>query len=124
MVRLALCSALSDRAADGKVVVVDEWSFDAPRTKDAVAALQSLDLQGKVLLVLSEEDEAVWKSFRNLGDVVHCLFARELNAYDVLVSDYVVFTNATLPGVDTSAPAETVVKVEAKPKADEQSEEE
>ncbi|MDP9336223.1 MAG: 50S ribosomal protein L4, partial [Actinomycetota bacterium] len=61
MVRLALCSALSDRAADGKVVVVDEWSFDAPRTKDALAALEVLDLQGKVLLVLSEEDEAVWK---------------------------------------------------------------
>jgi large subunit ribosomal protein L4 len=98
MVRLALCSALSDRASDGKVVVVDEWSFDAPRTKDAVAALETLELQGKVLLVLSEEDEVVWKSFRNLGDSVHCLFARELNAYDVLVSDYVVFTNATLPG--------------------------
>lgn len=103
MVRLALCSALSDRAADGKIVVIDEWSIDAPRTKDALTALQALDLQGKVLLVLSEEDEAVWKSFRNLGDVVHCLFARELNAYDVLVSDYVVFTKATLPGsVDES----------------------
>jgi large subunit ribosomal protein L4 len=125
MVRLALCSALSDRATDGKVVVVDEWSFDAPRTKDAVAALQSLDLQGKVLLVLSEEDEAVWKSFRNLGDVVHCLFARELNAYDVLVSDYVVFTKATLPGVDTTpAEAETPVAVESKPKADDGDEEE
>jgi large subunit ribosomal protein L4 len=124
MVRLALCSALSDRAADGKVVVVDEWSFDAPRTKDAVAALQSLELQGKVLLVLSEEDEAVWKSFRNLGDVVHCLFARELNAYDVLVSDYVVFTKATLPGVDTTSPVESAVKVESKPKVDEEGEEE
>jgi large subunit ribosomal protein L4 len=124
MVRLALCSALSDRAADGKVVVVDEWSFDAPRTKDAVAALQSLELQGKVLLVLSEEDEAVWKSFRNLGDVVHCLFTRELNAYDVLVSDYVVFTKATLPGVDTTSPVESAVKVESKPKVDEEGEEE
>jgi large subunit ribosomal protein L4 len=108
MVRLALCSALSDRAADDKIVVLDEWSFDAPRTKDAVTALHSLDLQGKVLLVLSEEDEVVWKSFRNLGDTVHCLFARELNAYDVLVSDYVVFTNATLPGATEES--ETPIK--------------
>jgi large subunit ribosomal protein L4 len=58
--------------------------------------------------VLGEDDEAVWKSFRNLKDV-HCQFARELNAYDVLVSDYVVFTRESLPG---AAPAsETPVKV-------------
>src|SRR5436190_6781729 len=87
MVRLALCSALSDRAADGKVVVLDEWAFETPKTKDAVAALATLEIEGKALLVLSEDDEIVWKSFRNLGDSVHCLFARELNAYDVLVSE-------------------------------------
>ena len=114
MVRLALCSALSDRAVDGKIVVVDEWSFDAPRTKDAVAALETLDLQGRVLLVLGDDDDAVWKSFRNLGDSVHCLYARELNAYDVLVSDYVVFTRATLPGSveDTEKPVEIKSKVD------------
>ena len=115
MVRLALCSALSDRAADGKVVVVDEWNIEAPRTKDAVAALAALDLQGKVLLVLDDTDEAVWKSFRNLGDTVHCLYTRELNAYDVLVSDYVVFTKATLPGAteETETPIKAI-KGEAK----------
>ena len=125
MVRLALCSALSDRAADGKVVVLDEWSIDAPRTKDALAALETLELEGKILVVLSEDDDAVWKSFRNLGDLVHCLYARELNAYDVLVSDYVVFTQATLPGADTSAPQQTAVKVPTTPKAaDDEGEEE
>src|ERR1700686_4174614 len=46
MIRLALHSALSDRASDGKVVVVDEWSFSVPRTKDAVAALAALELDG------------------------------------------------------------------------------
>ena len=108
MVRLALLSALSDRAADDKVIVIDEWSIDSPKTKDAVAALTDLGVTGKVLLVLGEDDEAVWKSFRNLKDV-HCQFARELNAYDVLVSDYVVFTRESLPG---AAPAsETAVKV-------------
>ena len=119
MVRLALLSALSDRAADDKVVVIDEWSIDAPKTSEAVAALKELELTGKVLLVLGEEDEAVWKSFRNLKDV-HCQFARELNAYDVLVSDYVVFTRETLPG---AAPAsETSVKVKKDEKADEKEE--
>jgi large subunit ribosomal protein L4 len=113
MVRLALCSALSDRAADGKVVVLDGWTFDGPKTKDAVAALDSLALTGKVLLVLGEDDEIVWRSFRNLGDV-HCLFARELNAYDVLVADYVVFTRDTLPGAEPAGePSETPVEVEA-----------
>ncbi len=117
MVRLALCSALSDRAADGKVVVLDEWAFETPKTKDAVAVLESLDLTGKVLIVLGEEDEVVWRSFRNLGDA-HCLFARELNAYDVLVADYVVFTRDTLPGAEPAgAPSETQVKVEAKVEA-------
>ena len=52
MVRLALCSALSDRAADDKVIVLDEWTFETPKTKDAVAALESLELDGRVLLVL------------------------------------------------------------------------
>src|SRR5205809_53550 len=81
MVRLALCSALSDRAADDKVIVIDSWGIDAPKTKDALVALETLGLEGKLLLVLGDDDEAVWKSFRNLGDNVHCLFTRELNAY-------------------------------------------
>jgi large subunit ribosomal protein L4 len=112
MVRLALCSALSDRAAEGKVLVLDEWTFDSPNTKDAVAALKSLEINGKVLLVLGEDDEAAWLSFRNLADA-HCLFTRELNAYDVLVADYVVFTRETLPGLDfTAEPSEAAVTVE------------
>jgi large subunit ribosomal protein L4 len=100
MVRLALRSALSDRAADGKVVVVDEWAFDTPSTKGAVAALAALGVEGRVLVVLSRDDVVAWKSFRNLPRV-HVLELGELNTYDVLVSDYVVFTRATLP---TAAP--------------------
>ncbi|MGH9280509.1 MAG: 50S ribosomal protein L4 [Acidimicrobiales bacterium] len=111
MVQLALHCALSDRAGDGKVVVVDGWSFDAPKTKDAVATLRSLELEGKgrVLLVLARDDEDVYRSFRNLPDVQPIL-SSELNAYDVLCSDWVVFTRATLPGVSTDVAdsAETV----------------
>jgi large subunit ribosomal protein L4 len=96
MVRLALRSALSDRAADGKVVVVDGWGFEAPSTKGAVAALAALGVEGRVLVVLSREDIDAWKSFRNLPEV-HVLEVGELNTYDVLVNDYVVFTRDTLP---------------------------
>lgn len=96
MVRLALRSALSDRAAEGKVVVVDAWSFDAPKTKDAVAALDALGLDGKVLLVLADGDDVAARSFRNLPRV-QLLRAAELNAYDVLSNDWVVFTSDTLP---------------------------
>jgi large subunit ribosomal protein L4 len=96
MVRLALRSALSDRASDGKVVVIDGWSFEAPSTKGAVAALAALGVEGRVLVVLSRDDIDAWKSFRNLPQV-HVLAAGELNTYDVLVNDYVVFTRDTLP---------------------------
>jgi large subunit ribosomal protein L4 len=99
MIRLALRSALSDRAAEGKVAVIDSWGFDAPSTKAALAALAALELEGKVLVVLGDEDAAAWKSFRNLPDIQPILI-RELNAYDVLVNDWVVFTQATLPGAE------------------------
>jgi large subunit ribosomal protein L4 len=101
MIKLALRSALSDRASEGKVIVVDEWKFDAPSTKGAIAALSALGVEGKVLLVLDRGDVAAWKSFRNLGHV-HIIETAELNTYDVLVSDYVVFTKSTLPNVEES----------------------
>lgn len=96
MVQLALRSALSDRAAEGRITVVESWDFPAPRTKDAAAALAALGLAGKVLLVLTRDDEVAYKSFRNLPDV-QVILAGELNAYDVLCSDWVVFTAVTLP---------------------------
>ena len=105
MIKLALRSALSDRAADQKVVVVDDWGFDAPSTKGAVAALAALGLEGRVLVVLARDDVAAWKSFRNLQNV-HLLEAGHLNTYDVLVNDYVVFTRSTVPPVAPVAEAE------------------
>jgi large subunit ribosomal protein L4 len=97
MIKLALRSALSDRANDGKVVVVDTWGWDAPSTKAAKAALEALGVSGKVLVVHERADEAAAKSFRNLPAVQLCEVA-ELNAYDVLCNDWIVFTRATLPG--------------------------
>ena len=80
-------------SADGKVVVLDGWGIDAPSTKAAVEVLGKLGVDGRVLVVLTrdEPDVPVWKSLRNLGHV-HVLTSGELNAYDVLVSDWIVFT--------------------------------
>jgi large subunit ribosomal protein L4 len=104
MIRLALASALSDRRADGKVVVLDGWGIDTPSTKGALEVLGKLGVDGRILVVLTrdEADVAVWKSLRNLQDV-HVLTAGELNAYDVLVSDWVIFTQASLPATFTTA---------------------
>jgi large subunit ribosomal protein L4 len=96
MVRLALYSALSDRASEDRVALIDTFGFEEPRTKDAVAALGALGLTGKVLIVLSREDGIAFRSFRNLAEVT-TIDAGELNAHDVVAHDWVLFTDATLP---------------------------
>ncbi|MEO5723449.1 MAG: 50S ribosomal protein L4 [Ilumatobacteraceae bacterium] len=96
MIKAALNSALSDRAADGKVIVIDTWNFEAPKTKQAMAALTALGIEGKALVVVDIEDTNTIKSFLNLGQV-QLIERGELNAYDVLCNDYIVFTSATLP---------------------------
>ncbi|MGA7833834.1 MAG: 50S ribosomal protein L4 [Acidimicrobiales bacterium] len=97
MVRLALYSALSDRAELGRVALVDSFdAWSAPKTKDATTALSVLGLEGKILVVLSRTDETAVRSFRNLMNV-KTIDAGELNAYDVLDCDWVLFTDATLP---------------------------
>jgi large subunit ribosomal protein L4 len=96
MIKAALHSALSDRAAEGNVLVVDEWSFEAPSTKAAVKFLSAIDATGRVLVVIDPADTVAVKSFRNLQEV-HIITTGELNAYDVLASDWVIFTQASLP---------------------------
>ncbi|MBV8981293.1 MAG: 50S ribosomal protein L4 [Acidimicrobiia bacterium] len=104
MIELALRSALSDRAADGKVAVVDAWDFAGPKTREAKQALDALGLTGKVLVVLEHDDVTAAKSFRNLPDV-QPIRASQLNAYDILRNDWIVFTRATLPGAGQAAAA-------------------
>ncbi len=100
MNRLALCSALSDRAQSDRVVVVDQWQFENPKTKDALNVLENLDLQGKVMMVVAATDDTTRSSFRNLPSV-QLVQAAQLNAYDVLCSDWLVFTAETLPGANS-----------------------
>lgn len=98
MVRLALASALSDRAESGKIKVLKAWGIDQPSTRTARELLEGLGLEGNILVVVTreEKDGAVWKSLRNLPHV-HTLVTEELNAYDVLVCDWLVFTKESLP---------------------------
>jgi large subunit ribosomal protein L4 len=96
MIKLALRSALSDRAAEGKVVVVDEWGFAAPKTKDARASLAALGLNGRILMVVDTNDVNTIRSFLNLPQV-QLIEVAELNAYDVLCNDWVLFSKSTLP---------------------------
>lgn len=97
MVRLALASALSDRNNDGRVIVLDSWGFDAPSTKAAIKTLAAVGASGKVLVVVTPAEENAIKSFRNLPEV-QLILVGELNAYDVLCNDWIVFSKDSLPG--------------------------
>jgi large subunit ribosomal protein L4 len=106
MIRLALLSALSDRAMTDGIAVIDSWDLGTPSTKAARTALAALGLTGKkVLVVCGPDDLNVALSFRNLEDC-HPILATELNAYDVLVSDVVLFTKASLPNTTPATPVE------------------
>jgi large subunit ribosomal protein L4 len=97
MIRLALNSALSDRAALERVAIVDSFAkWETPRTKDAITALEALGLDGKILVVLARDDATALLSFRNLMNV-KTIDAGEVNAYDVLDCDWILFTDETLP---------------------------
>jgi large subunit ribosomal protein L4 len=124
MIKLALRSALSDRAAEGKVIVVDEWGFDAPKTKSAKAALAKLGIEGKALVVVDRNDQNTIKSFLNLREV-QLIERAELNAYDILCNEFIIFSKATLPTgegpaaevVAAPAPAKKAVAKKAVKKA-------
>ncbi|MDF5751533.1 50S ribosomal protein L4 [Spongiactinospora sp. TRM90649] len=97
----ALRGALSDRASLGRVhVVSDLVDGETPKTKAALQALRKITQARSVLVVLDEADELTWLSLRNAPEV-HLLDAGQLNTYDVLVNDDVVFTQAAYDQVVT-----------------------
>jgi len=88
----ALRGALSDRARNGRLHVVTSFTdTDVPSTKNAVAVLDRFSDRKHVLVVLTRDDASTWRSLRNVGRV-HLLTPDQLNTYDVLVSDDIVFT--------------------------------
>jgi large subunit ribosomal protein L4 len=94
----ALAGALTDRLANGRLQVVSSFvEGDLPRTKDAVAVLARVTEGGgpRVLVVAGRDDEVTWKSLRNVP-TVRVLADGQLNTYDVLAADHVVFTEAAL----------------------------
>ena len=92
----ALRGALSDRARHGRVHVLSALTTgDVPSTRTAVALLQAVSERRHVLVVAERHDEISWKSLRN-AQAVHMLSPGQLNTYDVLISDDIVFTESAL----------------------------
>ena len=94
MIAAALLGSLSDRARGGRVHVVESlFSGETPSTKAALALLTNIAISKHVLIVLERDDDASYLSVRNIP-TVHVISYDQLNAYDVLVSDDIVFTRA------------------------------
>ena len=91
MIAAALLGAISDRARGERLHIVDTFGTDAPSTKAAASVIANLTSGRKVLVVIERDDEINAKSVRNLKNL-HVISPDQLNAYDVLVSDDIVFT--------------------------------
>ncbi len=100
--RLALRSALSARAGEDAVTVLDGFELEAPSTKTAAGLLATLGIDASMLLVTAEYDENVEKSFRNIPGA-GSLTVSTLNTYDILASDRIVFTRSALDALQESA---------------------
>ena len=98
----ALRSALSDRAKEDRIAVIDEVSFEVPKTKEALELMRAIDIQGSVLLVLDGRDDNVERSFRNIPRI-HLISLDQLNTYDVLARDWILFTRSALDKLNVRA---------------------
>ncbi|BEP12489.1 50S ribosomal protein L4 [Acidothermaceae bacterium B102] len=110
MIAAALRGALSDRARGGRIHVVTQFAAgEAPSTKTAISVLLAIASSRHVLVVAERTDAQTWKSLRNV-ESVHLISPGQLNTYDVLVSDDVVFTAEALESfLARTAPGSTVV---------------
>ena len=98
MIAAALLGVLSDRARGERLHVIENFGTSGPSTKNAAALLADVATSKNVLIVLDRSDVDAYKSVRNLKHV-HVLFADQLNAYDAVVSDDIVFTKAAFDAV-------------------------
>lgn len=98
--RLALKSALSDRANHDRVCVVEDFTMDAPKTKTFAKIFDAMNLEGRhTLLVVGKDSDALYKSARNIKGV-RVLRSDELNTYTILWADNLVFTQTALTGTE------------------------
>lgn len=109
MRRLALYSALSTRAGDGEIRIVDSIDWDAPKTKSAAALLAGMGVEGKVAVVVDAPDGVIAQSIRNLPQAL-VITPGHLNTYDVLWADTIVFTADTIKSVGSGAAAASVTE--------------
>ncbi len=98
--KVALRSVVAGRLQEGNVIVVEDFAFEKPKTKQAIEFLKNLGLENeKVLIVVPELEENTYKSFRNLPNV-KLLEIEGLNVYDMLCYDKCIFFKSTLPKLE------------------------
>ncbi len=110
--RLALRSALSARAGEDAVTVLEDFEMEAPSTKMAAEILRKLEIGENMLLVMADYDENLEKSFRNIPGA-GALPLSNLNTYDIMASDRIVFLKTALEGLQRSAGEGTVDEASA-----------
>ena len=99
VVKLAMRSALSAKLADGEIVVVDQLSFEKPSTKQAAEVLKNLGLEGRVTIIVPDEDVNTFLSFRNLSKV-RAIGVSELNTLDFIDNKALILTEAALTRIE------------------------
>lgn len=98
--KLAVRSALTNKVEEGKLIILDAFDFAQPKTKDMVKLLTDLKvIDKKVLIIIPNNDETVWKSARNLPNV-RTLVTQALNIYDLVNADYVVTTKDAVVAIE------------------------
>ena len=113
-VQLATRMAIAAKLRDSQIVLIDELTMAAPKTKDMAAILQALKCAGTTLLVTAAHDPVVWMSARNIADV--CVSpVSDLNAWSVLKPKTLLMTKAALDSIKEKAKAIATKKSEAKP---------
>ncbi len=100
MRRLALRSALSAKAAEGQIRVIDDLKLDAPKTREMEAILGNLSIQSSALILLPETDPVIQKSAANIPDL-KTLRAQYLNVRDLLGYDFVVMSLAAVKAIES-----------------------
>jgi len=99
--QLARKSALSYKAQENAIIVVEDFAFDAPKTKDFIAIEKGLNIEGKkLLMVLPESNKNVYLSARNLQKA-ECIIAANVNTYKVLNADVMVITEKSLEAINS-----------------------
>lgn len=99
VVKLAMRSALSAKLADGEIVVVDQLSFEKPSTKQATEVLKNLGLEGRVTIIVPDDEVNTFLSFRNLSKV-RVIGVSELNTLDFIDNKALVLTDAALTRIE------------------------